>query len=61
MIGSDGLGGPRSWPVEYGGRSFIRWAIENLVADVIMVDEHRLDRDEVEIEYYGTAGKGDGK
>ncbi len=46
MVGSIGLSGPKSWPVEYGGRSFIKWAIENSVRDVILVDENQLEYDE---------------
>jgi hypothetical protein len=42
MIGSEGLGGVKSWPVEYGGREFIKWVIENNISDVVMVNEHQL-------------------
>ncbi len=43
MVGSDSsLSGPKSWPVEYGGREFIKWAIDNSVRDIVLVDEHSL-------------------
>jgi hypothetical protein len=42
MVGSNGMSGPRSWPVEYGGREFISWAIENFVDDVQLINEHKL-------------------
>lgn len=45
MVGSIGLGGVKVWPAEYKGDAFLRWAIENHVTDVILVDENdqRLD------------------
>ena len=48
MIGSDGISGPRSWPIEYGGREFIKWAIENFIDDVVMVNENQLPDDGIE-------------
>lgn len=48
MIGSVGFSGAKSWPVEYGGREFIKWMIENMVYDVIVVNEHQLDRDDLD-------------
>lgn len=59
MVGSIGLSGTKAWPIEYGGRSFIAWAITEFIEDVILVNENVLPED-VEIHYYGTAGKGNG-
>lgn len=52
MIGSSGMSGPKSWPIEYGGRDFIRWMIENFVSDVVVVDEHRLPDDVEDVSKY---------
>lgn len=43
MIGSVGFSGSKSWPVEYGGREFIQWMLDELVDDVVVVNEHYLD------------------
>ncbi|MET4263917.1 hypothetical protein ABIA95_000146 [Bradyrhizobium sp. LA8.1] len=40
MVGSDGFSGPKVWPTEYNGDKLLRWAIENNVKDVILVDEN---------------------
>lgn len=40
MVGSDGMSGPKVWPTEYNGHKFLRWAIENRVLDVVLVNEH---------------------
>jgi len=42
LIGSVGAFGVKSWPVEYGGREFIAWAIEESINDVRMVSEREL-------------------
>jgi len=52
MVGSDGLGGVRSWPVEYGGQEFIAWALEEFVRDVVLVDEHHLPDDVENVSRY---------
>lgn len=52
MIGSYGMSGPRSWPVEYGGREFIKWMIEEFVDDVCVVDEHHLPDDVENVSKY---------
>ena len=45
MIGSIGMGGAKTWPVEYGGRAFIKWMIEEMIDDVVVVNEHQIDED----------------
>lgn len=48
MVGSIGLGGVKVWPSEYGGDQFLRWAIDEHVTDIVLVNENdpRLDDDE---------------
>jgi hypothetical protein len=48
MVGSEGLGGIKVWPTEYNGHEFLRWAIENSIRDVVLVNEHdpRLEDDD---------------
>jgi hypothetical protein len=48
MIGSVGLGGVKVWPTEYKGVEFLRWAIDNNVKDVVLVNEHDPRLDEVD-------------
>jgi hypothetical protein len=43
MVGSDGVSGPKSWTGTPEVVEFVRWAIEDFVKDVRMVDEHTLD------------------
>ena len=41
QIGSTGLGGVQSYPTSPDVVAFVRWAIEELLDDVVMVDENR--------------------
>lgn len=41
QVGSAGFGGTQSYPGSPEVVDFIRWAIDEFVYDVIMVDEHR--------------------
>ena len=41
MIGSIGLGGVKVWTEYYGGADLLRWAIEEHVTDVVLVNEGR--------------------
>ena len=40
MVGSIGIGGIQSFPAAPEVVEFIRWAIENSIEDVGLVDEH---------------------
>jgi hypothetical protein len=40
MVGSVGLGGVKVWPTDYHGDEFLRWAIDNNITDVVLVNEH---------------------
>jgi len=40
MVGSDGFSGVKVWPTEYGGHELLRWAIENNITDVVLVNEN---------------------
>ena len=55
QIGSIGFSGVQSYPASDECVSFVRWAIEEAVGDVVMVDEHRYHEivgdDENEDEY----------
>lgn len=42
MCGSVGLSGVQSFPAHPEVIDFIRWAIDETVTDIIMLDEHRL-------------------
>lgn len=47
MVGSVGLSGIQSFPGADDVVDFIRWAIEESVRDIVMVDEHRLEAMEI--------------
>lgn len=53
MIGSIGFSGVKVWPTEYGGDDMLRWAIENHVTDVVLVNEDSplLDEDDSDIHF----------
>lgn len=55
MIGSTGFSGIQSFPAHQEVVEFVRWAIEEGVKDVVLIDEHdlfgyELDDDTLEIE-----------
>lgn len=48
MVGSIGIGGVKVWPTEYGGNDMLRWAIENHVTDIVLVNEDDPRLDDIE-------------
>lgn len=42
QVGSNGFSGVQSYPATDECVEFIRWAIDNFVTDIVLVDEHRL-------------------
>lgn len=42
MIGSNGFSGVQSFPASPEVVDFVRWAIDENITDIIMIDEYRL-------------------
>ena len=47
-VGSVGFGGVKPWPGHVDVVEFIRWAIEENVKDIVLVDEHDARLEEAE-------------
>lgn len=58
MVGSIGIGGVKVWPTEYKGDAFLRWAIDNHVTDIVLIDENSPLLDDEPDEDYLGAGQG---